>query len=291
MFLVIQFIGIYIIASDSVPAFLNSAANPDIQQTPAFYLYQIITSFIFAIIIISLITKYKLKLFMKLWFFTVITIALSISIFAILKNIFGIERYIFAFTIALIFALLKIFRPSVITHNGTELLIYPGIATLFVPILSPITIILLLILISIYDVWAVWHSGLMQKMAHFQMNELKIFGGLLIPFASEKMKNKIKLLKQKYQNRKIPQKEIKKKKIKIEIAILGGGDIVFPIITSGVFLKAYGLGAALSVTFGALAGLTHLMIFSKKKKAYPAMPYITTGIFLGLLIYWLARIL
>ena len=291
LFLVAQFIGLYMIISDSVPTFLNPAASPESKQTPAFYFYQIISSFIFAILIIVLITKYKLKLFMKTWFFVVVTLALSISLFAIFKNFFGIERYIFALVVALILAMLKIFRPSAIIHNGTELLIYPGIATLFVPILTPLYAILLLIIISIYDIWAVWHSGLMKKMANFQMNEMKVFGGLLIPYMSKEVKNKIKLLRIKYKNKEIPSKEIKKKKIKIGLAILGGGDIVFPIITAGVFLLYYGLTSALFVTFGALAGLTYIMIFSEKKKMYPAMPFITAGIFLGLLIWWLVRII
>lgn len=290
IFLVTQFIGLYVILSGGVPPFLDPSIDESGQVSHAFYFYQIISSFVLAIIIVVLITKYKLKLFMKLWFFLVITIALSISLSGIFKATLGIDRYIIALSFALILAILKIFRPSILIHNGTEMLIYPGIASLFVPILSPLYIIILLILISIYDIWAVWHSGLMKKMANFQMNELKIFGGLLIPYMSKETKNKIKLLKQKYKN-KIPTKEIKKNKIEISSAILGGGDIVFPIITAGVFMLYYGLAPAISVIFGAFAGLAYLLTFSEKKKMYPAMPYITTGIFLGLIIWKIVSIL
>ena len=62
-------------------------------------------------------------------------------------------------------------------HNLTELLIYPGLAGVFVPLLSIWTMIFLLVLISVYDMWAVWHSGIMQKMAKYQINKLKIFSG------------------------------------------------------------------------------------------------------------------
>ena len=75
-----------------------------------------------------------------------------------------------------------------IVHNLTELLVYPGIAVIFVslltqwsPIKNLILIIFLLILISIYDMWAVWHSGIMQKMAKYQIDTLEIFSGFFIP--------------------------------------------------------------------------------------------------------------
>ena len=78
--------------------------------------------------------------------------------------------------------------------------------------------------------------------------------------------------------------ELKKKGIKINIAILGGGDVVFPIITAGVMLKTLGLWSAIFVILGAALGLLYLFFFSEKKKFYPAMPYITAGMFLGMLL-------
>ena len=48
------------------------------------------------------------------------------------------------------------------------------------------TVIILLVVISIYDMWAVWKSGIMQKMAKYQMDELKIFSGFYVPYASKR---------------------------------------------------------------------------------------------------------
>lgn len=281
MFLLTQFVGLYVIASDSVPAFLSST-NQD-TTSYGFYFYQLISSFIIAILIVVLITKYKLRIIMKTWFLAVVIIALSISLAAIFKNIFGITNYIFPLIFAIIFGILKLLRPSVVIHNVTEVLIYPGIATIFVPILTPLYAILLLVLISIYDMWAVWHSGIMQKMAKFQMNELKIFGGFLIPYLTKEVRQKIASMKN--------SKNKKGKKMKISMAILGGGDVVFPIITAGVFMLSLGMAYAIAVILGALAGLTLLMLFSEKKKFYPAMPFISAGIFLGLLICWLISLI
>src|SRR3972149_969981 len=66
-------------------------------------------------------------------------------------------------------------------------------------------------------------------------------------------------------------KKMEKKKIKIGVAILGGGDVVFPIIAAGVMLKTLGLGAALLVTLGATLGLAYIFFMSEKRRYYPAM--------------------
>ena len=135
---------------------------------------------------------------------------------------------------------------------------------------------MLLILISVYDAWAVWHSGIMQKMAKYQINRLNIFSGFFVPYVSKKVK--MQMIKLKESNN----SKLKDKKIKVNIAILGGGDVVFPIITSGVVLKTLGFLPALLVILGATLGLSYLFFFAEKRKFYPAMPFITVGIFLGI---------
>jgi len=245
-------------------------------------LIHIVSAFALAFALIFILMKYKWKTVIRIWFLVVITLALSISINSFLEYSALTNASIIALIIAAPLAIIKIFKPNMIIHNATELLIYPGIAAIFVPILTPFSIIALLVLISIYDMWAVWKSGIMQKMAKFQMEEIKIFGGFLIPSASKKVKAQIQKLKLKYKNKKMPEK-IKNKKFKVNLAILGGGDVIFPIIAAGVFLRAYGLIPALLIILGAFTGLAFLFSISKKK-AYPAMPYITVGIFLGMLI-------
>jgi len=128
-------------------------------------------------------------------------------------------------------------------------------------------------------------------MAKYQMNELKIFGGFLIPHASKKAKmqlRKIRLIKSKTKQK----SELKKSKIRIQMALLGGGDVVFPIITAGVFMRAFNsIQPALFIIFGALVGLSYLFLNSEKKKFYPAMPFITIGIFAGLVAWILTGII
>ena len=174
-----------------------------------------------------------------------------------------------------------------LVHNLSELLIYPGIAAVFVPILNLPAIIILLVLISIYDIYAVWHFGFMQRMAKFQINHLKLFAGFFIPYADKKTKQKIKLLREKYKNVKILEKKFKKQKIKVNLAILGGGDVVFPIIMAGVVFKIFGISSALTISVFATLSLLFLFIFARKGRFYPAMPFLTAGCLLGLAVAWL----
>ena len=276
MFLVTQFIGLYVVNHYSQNE-LPYGMEPPEEINPVNAFPSIIIAFIIAIALFFLLTKFKIEFILKLWFFAVIVLALGISINSFLPK----EQYIplMSLIIALPFALIKVFNRNIIVHNTTELLIYPGIAAVFVPLLNIWTMIILLILISIYDAWAVWKSKIMQKMAKYQINTLKIFSGFFIPYLSKKEREKIKMLKQKYKK-----SELKKKKIKINIAILGGGDVIFPIISAGVMLKTLGIWPAIFVILGAALGLSYLLFFSEKKKFYPAMPFITAGIFLGMLI-------
>lgn len=291
MFLITQFIGIYVVNHYSSVKVIDGAVtkvsapdlpfglkSPEIEKESDYrnFFYGIIFAFIIAISILFFLTKFNAEFILKLWFFIVVIIALAISLVAILPAF----KYaiIMALIISLPLAFIKIYRKKFLVHNLTELFIYPGIAAVFVPILNIYTIIVFLMLISIYDMWAVWHSGIMQKMAKYQIDKLNIFSGFFIPYLSKKVKTKIKKMKK---------SELKKKKIKVNIAILGGGDVIFPIIAAGVMLKTFGFMSALLVIVGATLGVSYLFFFSEKKKFYPAMPFITAGIFIGMFVSWL----
>lgn len=288
MFIVTQFIGLYVVnyyspvkVVEGVTQVVNAPQLPYGLETPKIeekkdfigILISFIISFIFAITIILLLTKLNTKFILRAWFFIVVILALSISLNTILPR-FEYTSLV-ALGLAMPLAFIKIYKKNFIVHNATELLIYPGIAAVFVPLLNIYTLIVLLIIISLYDMWAVWHSGIMQKMAKYQIDSLGIFSGFFVPYLDKKIKAKLKL---------IPKNKLKGKKVKVNLAILGGGDVVFPIIASGVMLRTLGLIPAICITIGATCGLTYLFFVGEKRKFYPAMPYITSGIFLGFLI-------
>ena len=289
MFIVTQFIGIYVVnhyfSEENELPFGLETPKVEKQADYSIFFGLIIIAFIIAIFLFFFLAKFKIEFILRLWFFVVVVIALSITIFSVTRNfdkfLFGIIPLI-AILVALPLAIIKIFKRNFLVHNFTELLVYPGIAAVFVPLLNIYTVIGLLVLISIYDMWAVWKSGIMQKMAKYQINKLKIFSGFFVPYLSKQMRTKIKGWK-----KTMKKTELKKKKIKINIAILGGGDVIFPIITAGVMLKTLGLIPAILVILGATLGLGYLFFFSEKKKFYPAMPFITGGIIVAIVLSYL----
>jgi len=301
MFLITQFIGIYVVDSYSSVKLVDGEIfqvdspnlpfgleSPELEDEEFNYAFaSIIFAFIIAISLLFFLSKFKIEFFIKLWFFLVVMIALIISFNIFLIKIFPQDvnfislfpmSWFIAFLIALPFSIMKIYKRDFFIHNLTELFIYPGIAAVFVPILNIYTISLLLIIISVYDIWAVWYSGIMQKMAQYQIKKLNIFSGFFVPHISKSMKQKL---------RKMKPSQLKKKKISVSVAVLGGGDVIFPIIAAGVMLKTLGLMSAIFVVLGAALGLSYLLFFSEKKKFYPAMPFITAGIFIGIFISYL----
>jgi len=284
MFLITQFIGLYVVNhySTSEKGLPYGMETPKIEKESDFYSIfpSLIVAFVIAIFLLIFLSKFKAEFILKLWFFVVIIIALGIALNAPLS--FFKYSSLIALLIAVPLAWEKIYGRNLLVHNATELLVYPGIASVFVPILNVWTIIILLILISIYDIWAVWHSGIMQKMAKYQIQKLNVFSGFFIPYASKKVREQIKNMK-----KTLSKKQLEKKRVKVNVAILGGGDVIFPIITAGVMLRTFGLVSALFVIAGATLGLTYLFFFAEKRKFYPAMPFISAGIFAGMILYWL----
>lgn len=289
LFFITQLIGIFVIGQYS-PEIIQTnvngtlinqteyklpyGLNPQEQTNQQFNIISFIISFIFVILLMILLMKMRSEVFLRVWFFVVIVMALSISI-----NSFMLGMKL-ALTISLIIALVlayyKVFKRDILVHNFTELFIYPGVAAALVPFINITGIIVLFILFSIYDMYMVWHTGLMQKMAKYQITQVKVFGGFLIPYMLNKDKLKYNKLKG------------KNKKGKISVAALGGGDVVFPLLMAGVVLARFNFLSALIISIGATIALAGLFIYSKHGKAYPALPFISIGCFIALaVVYWI----
>lgn len=288
MFLITQLIGIVVVNQYSPETIdvvdvdgnvlnhttynLPYGMDPPEDITPTSTLISIVLAIAMAVVLMLVLMKFRAEFFLRSWFFIVVTLALGIAINAFIMEV--PYAGVISIIIAIPLAILKLFKRNIVVHNLTELLIYPGIASIFVPLLNIWTIILLLILISIYDMYAVWHAGFMQKMAEYQIKKLKFFTGFFIPYLGNKQKEKIKKLKK--------NENPKGKKVKVNVAILGGGDVVFPIILSGVVLNTLGLIQAIMISVGATLALGFLFYISKKGKFYPAMPFISIGCFIAL---------
>lgn len=299
MFLATQLIGLAVIQAYSPRlgtevingTLQNVTVQPELpygmqppEMEPEISLISIIFSIFIATALILLIRKFRLVSLLRIWFFSVVLLAIGVTFNALLSRFFEGPVHILALVIALPLAFYKIFERNMLVHNITELLIYPGIASVFVPILNVWTTLVLLVIIAIYDVYAVWHAKFMQKMAKFQIEQLKVFTGFFLPYVAKKDRDKIQNIKSAKLNEKEKIKKLKKLRIKVNLAILGGGDVAFPLIFAGVMLRQAGILQALIITFISTLALALLFALAKKGKFYPAMLFLSPACILGWLI-------
>lgn len=276
MFLLAQFIGLsviehYIDRTSGVPTY--NALPYGLEPPPIDENYGWIFITVGVLIgtgLVLVLMKFRRFNVWRVWFFlsALMTMGVAFSAF--------INQWI-AIVLAGILSFFKVFRPNFIIHNVTELFIYGGLAAIFVPILNIFSVVILLLLISVYDAYAVWKSKHMVSMAKFQA-ESKIFAGFLIPKSEKVVKES-------------PKKSLKRIKIAVPektpaYALLGGGDVAFPLLFAGVVLKSTGFVPLLFVipicTAIALLGLLY---FGEQGKFYPAMPFLSAGTFIGYFIF------
>lgn len=291
MFFISQIVGLFFIANITEVSIVDEVIVVSYQDTAigerpevsggssVFYMSIII---FLGTIFFLILAKFKAKAIWKGWYFLAIVLAITVAIGVFLNSFI-------AFILALILSLIKLIKPNPISHNFTEILMYAGIAVIFVPLFDIFWMFIFLILISLYDMYAVWKSKHMIKMAKFA-SETNLFAGLSLNYnVDKKIKSK-------------STKETKSKKVLIETkkAILGGGDVVFPLIFSGVVMQylvengfslinSYYL-SLIVVVFSSIS-LYLLFYYSKKDKFYPAMPFLSTGCFLGFGIVYLITLI
>jgi len=251
--------------------------RPEIENQSISFIY-ITIAIIIGTILVLLLIKFNKPLIWKFWFFITVWLTLAIAFAAFINSII-------AGVVALIFTILKIYKPNVIVQNFSEIFIYGGLAAIFVPIINLFAAFMLLFIISIYDYISVYKTKHMIKLAKFQ-SQSKIFAGLLIPY--ERGKGKITMAAQ-------PIKASKAAKSRQSVAVLGGGDIGFTLIFAGVVMKGLMLQETVLIGFlktlliPILVTLALLFLLAKgrQNKFYPAMPILSLGCFAGYLLVWL----
>lgn len=174
--------------------------------------------------------------------------------------------FVFAWLVFLLVFLFK--KHLVFLHNLALILAIAGVGAGVGLQLQAKTVLVLLLIFSIYDFVAVYKTKHMVKFAE-TMVEHKAIAGFIVP-----------------QNLSGFQADVKKVKLGREFLILGGGDVVFPLIFAVVLLKEgvlNGLIVALFSLFGLFCGF--LIFISKKNRApMPALPPIALFSIIGYLL-------
>lgn len=262
--------------------------RPDVEGAGSFI--YLLVGIVIGTVLILLLAKFGNFKLWKVWFFFAVFLTISIALGVFL-------RQFSALAIALLLAIIKVWKPNVFFHNLTEILMYAGLAVFLVPLFNILWATILLVAISIYDVYAVWKSKHMVTLAKFTA-ESQLFAGLHIPYITTK-DNKTVIVgipKQESSDKNTKNKTSKKSKLKINKALLGGGDLTFPLIYAGVYMnyimtlgvsKMVAFQNSLIISLFSAIALFLLFKLGTKDKFYPAMPFISAGCFIGLGIAYL----
>jgi len=250
-------------------------------------------------LVLLFFAKKKKTSWWRIWFLIASWLAMTVSIQALFNS-----STIFLSLLAAFLALWKVYKPNVVIHNFTEVLIYTGITLIFVPMFSVLSMFIVLILISIYDAYAVWKSKHMVTLATFT-RDANLFPGFAVKYSVDDSEERNKKEKRSVQftakssqlAANSSQRTDNREGSNSRVGILGGGDVVFPLLFSGVILisllkKGMSFNEAFSfslvVSFCAALSLFLLFYFGKKDRFYPAMPFLSVGAFFG---YFLALVL
>ncbi|MBI3036276.1 hypothetical protein HYY73_00760 [Candidatus Woesearchaeota archaeon] len=225
-------------------------------------------------VLLLLIIKLRKLSLWKVWFFLAVVITLAAAFSAFIPSLA-------AAVLSLALAYFKVFRPNVLAHNLSELFIYGGMAAIFVPVMNVKSAAILLLIIAAYDIFAVFHSKHMITLAKFQ-TENRIFAGLFVP-KKLSAKSAVSPITSSSTSTKPSQPKLKADKYSDSgsYAVVGGGDIGFPLLFAGTALATFGLYKALIIPVAATGALAVLLMIGKRGKFYPAMPFIAAGCFVG----------
>lgn len=224
------------------------------------------TSLLLATAMLILILKYlKFPIIYKLMFAWLIIIG-STTVFSTFLP--GLVALGFAFMLAG----LRFWKPIVLIQNLCLILAIAGVGPQLAMFFRTTTVLIVLILTSIYDYIAVFKTKHMVKMFEGMSSQGTPFA-LIIP-SKGKLTDSISSE---------PLED--KKRDPDAFYMVGTGDIAFPAVFAVALLGDFGLVAAIAAIFGSLVGLlVDQYIVESRRIALPALPAISLFAILAFLI-------
>ncbi len=284
MFLAAQIIGLFIIgknvdvtaskqaseeAGTKITVYQNlplGLDRPEISPGSS-YIFIGVAVLIGTLLMLGLIRFHVVSLW-KIWLFGAIVLCLTVALSSFIPSKA-------AAAVAVAAAFFKVIKPNLLVHNLTEVFLYGGLAVVFVPVMNVKSAAILLILLALYDVFAVFLSKHMVTLAKFQASN-QIFAGFFVP---KKLSGKMVVSEMKT-SQPATKGSTAGYSDSGEYAVVGGGDIGFPLFFAGAAMAVFGPKAFI-IPFFATFALAFLMVIGKKDKFYPAMPFVAAGCFIG----------
>lgn len=221
-------------------------------STSAFPPYIELVYIIAAILVFTALTLFLMRhglLKVIIAFFAVVAFLVLLEFFDIVTSplfLFVNEWFAFLPFIAAILLIVYYFKYATkVGRNVINVVLFITIASIVSLALGVIPSMILLLVIAVYDYIAVFVTKHMITLAN-GLSEGTFWAGIILMA----------------------------RKLKQGAAMLGGGDLVFPAVLADALFLNYPPIVAIVSIIGALFGLSLILVFGKKGKAYPAMTFI-----------------
>ncbi len=255
---------LYISIGTSLSLYKKLSATNILTESPSsiYSVFQFVIMFAVATLLLYIILKY----YKKAW------VIQALFYLAIIEGLFVFSYAYFEwpyFIYMMVFLLGSLFiYKNVLAHNVIIIFVITAIASIFGLNFEPNSVVVILILLAIYDYWAVYKTKHMVTMFK-QIAEKKIHFAIIIPHDLKGLFKKIKDVHP-----------------SVDFMFLGTGDIALPAILVVSALKV-SVSASLWTILGAMGGFILLFILftgQVKRKPMPGLPPIVLGTILGYLV-------
>lgn len=262
IFLITQGLGL-VVAWRLLQTRLRTHVPPELRVTPGLSVLDFLLSFFLATIIILIL----LRLFKR----SVIAFEIIFAFTVFVGSLIVFETFfdeLVAFLLAILVAAVRFLIPRVWIQNAVIIISVAGISAWLGLSFSLLAILVILLILSIYDVIAVYKTKHMVSMFRDLM-EKGVYFSTIVPERTEQLSHNLTEVQ--------PEKGF---------LFLGTGDTAIPLMFA-VSALPFKLISSLAIMIGALLGIfaMHLLFISQKeRRPMPALPPIALGSIIGFLV-------
>lgn len=226
-------------------------------------------------ILLLLLYKYNAELLVRLWFGSAIFMTMLIFVTAWIPPLIGI-----VVTILLVAG--RFWVDDLLIRNAFDVIAFAGAGALFGSLIGVEPAFVLLVLLALYDYGSVYVTKHMIALARAG-TETDTFMGFTYPKGDGTAATSDDPDISRPAEQDVPDDAVR-------VGILGGGDVIIPMIFA-VTLVEFSVLAALSAMTGAAIALYLLLTRGMEERFYPAIPTLATGLLAGFEFWYVLHLL
>ena len=237
-------------------------SNQVLNQKPISGLY-LLGMIILASGLMLLLLKWNRKLLIKIWFNTAIILTVYIFFASFMSPMTALGPALAVFIV-------RVMAPGYGIRNIVDVFSYAGAGALFGTMLGIVPALIFLIFLGIYDIISVFMTGHMIDLAVKTM-ENDSFMGIMLPEREDSSEVETDNMEERSEG-------------ETSVGMVGGGDVIGPMVLSVSLLKILPTASAVMTSFGSMLGLYFLMERKGEEGFLPAIPFVAAGGVLGLAV-------